>query len=128
MIKAALEGSHSRLRHASAFRKNDERFATLQHRDELMHRIIGAGDFLAFDQYAVKNMVGEIKAKPSVLPIVTGGHRPSFTSGVGGQDRPENEKVEVARVIGKVDALCGIGRASQPPSLNTGEEPNAGSK
>src|ERR1700722_18959148 len=93
-----------------------------------MHRIVGTGDFLALNQHTAKEMIGEIKAQSAASPIVAGGHRSCFVSSLGGQDRPENEKIEVARVIGKVNALAIIGRTSQPTGLNTGEESHAGSK
>src|SRR5271156_4300364 len=73
-------------------------------------------------------MIGEKKAKPPGPPIIAGCHRSSFGSGVSRENRPKDEEIEIAGVIGKIDSLSGIGSASEPASLNASEEADAGGK
>ena len=35
--------------------------ASLEHRNELIHRVIGSGDFFSFDQHAAEDLIGKIK-------------------------------------------------------------------
>src|SRR6202000_1254910 len=47
-------------------------------------------------------------------------------TGRGGQERPEHEKIEVAGVIGEVDALGQVGSAAEPAALHAAKQAHAG--
>src|SRR6266436_2711603 len=51
------------------------------------------------------------------------GNRANGPASLSGQNRPKHEEIQIARVIGKINALRGVRPAADPSRLNSREEP-----
>src|SRR4029077_18081748 len=123
IIKTAFERLHLRIRRPSPFRKDDQRFASLQDSDKRGKRIVRARDFLSFDQDPSKYGVRQKKTNAPLLPVVTSGNGANGPGSLSGQNRPKHQEIQIARVIGKINALRGVRLAADPSRLNSREEP-----
>jgi len=73
----------------------------------------GAADGVAVEQCAidedrVEDFADVVTAKPAPLPVVTPGDRPRLFPHVPRQRRPDQDEVQVARMVREEDALTGV--------------------
>ena len=78
-------------------------------------------DFLAVDEQRVERF-GQVAADRPAVPIVLGRHGPRQPADRLRQRRPDEDHVEVAGVIGEVDALAGVRLAVDPAHARPAEE------
>ena len=107
MPQTRLELTHMAVivNRSHAFGKKNQRRAFIQ---RLLHRAQGIGsgrDLLSIDQNAVKHFKSEISPRRSTKPVILGCHRSRFQPQRGRQRCPNHWRVQIARMIGKIDAL-----------------------
>ena len=68
------------------------------------------------------NVLGHVAADAAAVPVVLGRHRPGQRPDVVRQRRPDQDHVEMARVIGEVDALARVRLAVDPADAGPAEE------
>ena len=83
----------------------------------LLQRVVMGRGFLAFDQDSVEHAMGEVAADRSDGPIVPRRDRTGQEADLGRQRGPDDDRVQVAGVVGKIDALAGVGLALDPARL-----------
>ena len=79
-------------------------------------------DSLAVNQKRVEHVVGQIPPDRTGLPVVLGRYRPSEVANLRRQCRPDDNGVEMARVVGEVDPLACIGYALDPARTKAAQE------
>ena len=78
-------------------------------------------DFLAVDEQGVERF-GHVAAQWAAVPIVFGRHGPRQLPHVVRQRRPDQNHVQMAGVIGEVDALARIRLAIDPAHARPAQE------
>ena len=122
VIEPAFELTHFVIAGRSAsFGKHDQRIDSphlLQH--DVDWAFVNF-DFLAIDQQGIEGF-GNVGLQPTGRPIVFGGHRPSDPSQLARQSGPQHDGVEVAGVVGEVNALASVGLTINPTHRESAEE------
>src|SRR5882672_255782 len=90
---------------ASSLRKEDEGVSLSERVEQVIHRIIVSRNFFAFNQNRIKYLYGEVSAQAIGHPIVARGDWTGERAKVERQCGPEDDGVQVAGVIGEIDAL-----------------------
>lgn len=72
-----------------------------------------AADGVGIEQYAIdedriEDLPDVVAAKPAALPVITSGDRPRLFPHVPGQRGPDEDEIEVARVVREENALTGV--------------------
>ena len=121
VVQPALEGQRLALVAARALGKDDQRVALLQRLDQRLQRVLVVGA-LAADVDRVEDLARQPVLERAGGPVVARRDRPRAHAQVVGQRGPDQHPVEVALVVGEVDALQGLGRAALPVALRAGDQ------
>src|SRR6185369_7269219 len=104
-----------------ALGKDDQRVARTQRRRERLQRVLVVGA-LARDVHRVEDLARDPVLERRGLPVVLRGDRARVRTQIARQRRPDQHPVEVALVVGEVDALLRLRRAAIPVTLRPGDE------
>jgi hypothetical protein len=114
VIEAAFEFADLGAEVSFAFGENDDRTFGAHGIQDLRDGIVRNGNFFALDEECVENIAGEIAAEGIAGPVIVRGDGASDLADGGREAGPEDERVEVTGVIGKINALLRLGCATDP--------------
>ena len=77
----------------------------------------------AVDEHDVELVKRDAAAKQALFPVVLGGDGANEGTELRGQRGPDHDRVEMARVVGEVDALFGGRRTALPVGVGADEQP-----
>src|SRR5689334_9753200 len=77
---------------------------------------------IALDQHTVKDFVDQVAAERTRAPILGSSYGARAVSDGGRQRGQEQHDIEMARMVGDVDALFGRQRAALPSRLSAGQQ------
>ena len=122
VVEAALELIDLAADAAAALRKHDQRIGGASLPQHQIDRALVHLDGGAIDQDRIEDLLGEPTANDPTRPVVFGGDGPRHLPHRLRQRGPDDESIEVARVVGKVDSLAGVGLARDPADAGAGQE------
>jgi hypothetical protein len=73
-------------------------------------------------QNALENALDNVAPQRASLPVIARGNGPDCSSQTWRHDRPQQNEIQMARMVGEIDPLGIAWAAADPPRLGPGEE------
>ncbi|MNR11744.1 hypothetical protein D3C85_1280590 [compost metagenome] len=121
MIQPAFERQQTVFGITCAFREDDQRIAVCQGVEHRLQRILGSILALTVNQHAFEHTVDDVPAQWAFEPVIGAGNRSGDATQGRRQRGPQQHEIAVAAVVGEVDALHRLRRATEPQAAGAGE-------
>ena len=121
VVQSAFEFTHFAVDRAAPFWEDDQGVGVPYFTQHQFDGALVDFDLFSVDEDRVEGL-GKKPAKRGLPPVVLSGHRAGQLAKASRERSPENDRIEVAGVIGKVDALAGIGFGPDPADRETAEK------
>ena len=113
VVQSAFEFTHFAVDRAAPFWEDDQGVGVPYFTQHQFDGALVDFDLFSVDEDRVEGL-GKKPAKRGLPPVVFSGHRAGQLAKASRECSPENDCIEVAGVIGKVNALAGIGFGPDP--------------
>ena len=122
MIQAALEWLRVGTGETPAFRENDDRTLVAHRFENLRDGIVMRRRFLTLDENRVKNLLRDVQPDFARRPVIPRRHRSRQRAHFRREHRPENQRVEIARVVREINSLPRVRCAASPTAIRTADQ------